>query len=227
MLNTVAFIPARGGSKSIPLKNIKPLAGKPLIYWTIEASINASCIDHVYVSTDSTDIKDCVLKLHSPKVSVIDRTRATATDTASSESALLEFCENHIFDHVFFIQATSPLLTTRDLSLAWEKYKKNKLDSLLSVVRQKRFIWTEDENNIGKPQNYNPLQRPRRQDFEGFFVENGAFYLSSLQAILQSQCRISGKIGLHEMSEQTYFEIDEPHDWNIVEKFKEKEREQT
>lgn len=214
-IKLVAFIPARGGSKSIPLKNIKPLAGKPLIYWTIEAALKTPCINHVYVSTDSEKIKSCVEKIRNKKLSVIDRTSQTATDTASSELALLEFCQNHQFDYVFFIQTTSPLLAKSDLSSAWEKYQKNNFDSLLSVVRQKRFIWKE-EKSIGYPQNYNPLNRPRRQEFDGFFVENGAFYLSSRQAILSSKCRISGKIGLYEMPEKTYFEIDEPSDWKIL-----------
>ncbi|MBU1007676.1 acylneuraminate cytidylyltransferase family protein [Candidatus Dependentiae bacterium] len=215
-MNLVAFIPARGGSKSIPLKNIKLLAGKPLIFWAIEAALKTSCINHVYVSTDCKKIKSCVEKINNKKVSIISRSLKTATDTASSESALLEFCDNYQFEHVFFIQATSPLLTENDLSNAWKKYQKNDFDSLLSVVKQKRFIW-EESSGIGKPKNYEPANRPRRQEFDGFFVENGAFYLSSRQTIISSKCRISGRVGLYEMSEETYFEIDEPADWTVVE----------
>ena len=215
-MKLVAFIPARGGSKSIPLKNIKPIAGKPLIYWTIEAALNTSCIEQVFVSTDCEKIKSCVEQLGNKKVSVISRSPETATDTASSESALLEFCQNHDFDDVFFIQATSPLLTAQNLSGAWRKYKN--FDSMVSVVRQKRFIWHK-KDSCSIAQNYDFKSRPRRQDFDGFLVENGAFYLSSRKKILESGCRISGNIGLYEMPEKTYFEIDEPEDWVIVEKF--------
>lgn len=214
----VAFIPARGGSKSIPLKNIKPIAGKPLIHWTIEAALKTNCIEKVYVSTDSEKIKTCVEQLKDHRVEVISRSQETATDSASSESALLEFCKNYNFDHVFFIQATSPLLTANDLSGAWKKYYDKKFDSIVSVVKQRRFIWEEGSHQIATPKNYNPLKRPRRQEFDGFFVENGAFYLSTRKNIINSKCRISGKIGLHEMSEETYFEIDEPRDWIIAEK---------
>jgi N-acylneuraminate cytidylyltransferase len=223
--NNVAFIPARGKSKSIPLKNIKLIAGKPLIYWTIEAALETKFIDHVYVSTDSLEIKNCVKKIKNKKLSVIERSQETATDEATSESALIEFCQNYNFEYVFFIQATSPLLTSEDLCSAWEKFSKTNSDSLLSVARQKRFIW-EEKNGFVIPKNYCPAKRPRRQNFDGFLVENGAFYLSSKKAILGSECRISGKIQFYEMNEKTYYEIDEPSDLKVVEKLLEIKSEQ-
>jgi len=215
---TVAFIPARGGSKSIPLKNIKIIAGKPLIYWTIAAAAALPAIEKVYVSTDSDEIASCVRDLNiSSKVEVISRSSESATDTASSELPLLEFCRNVTFDYVFFIQATSPLLSTDDLDNAWQKYQTNNYDSLLSVVRQKRFIWEEREAGDVQPVNYDPVHRPRRQEFNGFLVENGAFYLNGRQNILAGKNRITGKIGVYEMAEETYVELDEPLDWIIIE----------
>ena len=219
-IDCVAFIPVRGESKSIPLKNIKPMAGKPLVYWAIEAALGAQCIKHTYVSTDSEEIKDCVEKIKNSKLTVISRSKASATDIASSEMPLIEFCKNYIFEDVFFIQATSPLLESKDLCNAWSKYKQEDLDSVLSVARQKRFIW-KNKDGLGIPTNYSPNKRPRRQDCDGFFVENGAIYLSRRERILASECRISGKTGLYEMSEKTYYEIDEPDDWKIVEKLME------
>lgn len=216
-LKVAAFIPVRGGSKSIPLKNIKNIAGKPLVYWTIEAALECSFIDKVFVSTDSQEIEECVTKLNNPKLAAIDRGPETATDTATSESALIEFCHKYEYDYIFFIQATSPLLTSQDLTVAWEKYRSHKLDSLLSVVRQKRFIWQENQNGTAEPLNYNPLNRPRRQEFQGYLVENGAFYLSACENILSSGCRISDKTGIYEMCEESYFELDEPSDWLIIE----------
>jgi len=214
---TVAFIPVRGGSKSIPLKNIKRIAGKPLVHWVLDAALKAKCIEHIYVSTDSKKIEECVKALNSSQISVISRSPETATDTASSESALIEFCESYEPEHVFLIQATSPLLKSQDLCKAWKMYEKENYDSILSVVRQKRFIW-EQKDRCAIPLNYTPTARPRRQEFKGFLVENGAFYLSSRKAISESQCRISGNIGLYEMDEKTYFEIDEPSDWEITER---------
>jgi CMP-N-acetylneuraminic acid synthetase len=212
MYNTVAFIPARGGSKSIPLKNIKEIGGKPLIWWTIKAAIDCDFIEKVFVSTDSEIIKNCVEEFGFSKVEVIERSSETSTDTASSESVLLEFCQKTDFDKVFFIQATSPLLATGDLKRAWEKFHSSGVDSMLSVVRKKQFIWHDDGTA-----NYDPINRPRRQDWDGYLVENGAFYLSSKTNILSSKCRISGKMGFYEMDENSIFEIDEPSDWIILE----------
>lgn len=212
----VAFIPVRGGSKSIPLKNIKDIAGKPLVYWVIEAAVNSEFIEKVFLSTDSNDIKECVGKINCDKLEVISRSPETATDTATSESALLEFAEKYRFKYVFFIQATSPLLTNIDIDSAWDKYNKGLYDSMLSVVKQKRFMWRE-ENGVAFPINYELNNRPRRQEFQGMLVENGAFYLSSRELILKSKCRLSGNVGVYEMSEESYHEIDEPNDWLYIE----------
>jgi len=216
-MRTVAFIPVRGGSKSIPLKNIRPIAGKPLVQWTIEAAVNCKNIDHVYVATDSEEIKSVVNAMAFDKVSVIGRSAESATDTASSESVLLEFAEKYNFDHIIFIQATSPLLQTLDLENGFGKYLYGKYDSLLSVVRQKRFIW-EEMDGKATPVNYDPLNRPRRQEFSGFLVENGAFYITTRQQLIKEKCRISGNIGCYEMDETSYLEIDEFTDWEIIEK---------
>ena len=85
----IAFIPVRGGSKSIPLKNIKILNGKPLVYWTLKAACEAECIDKVIVATDSTEIKKTVLNFGFEKAEVYDRKPENATDTASTESVML------------------------------------------------------------------------------------------------------------------------------------------
>lgn len=215
-MRTIAFIPLRGGSKSIPLKNIKTIAGKPLCHWVIEAALNTKLIDEVFVSTDSEQIKESVEKIKSPKLKIINRSIATATDTASTESALIEFLQNHSMSQVILIQATSPLLESHDLQNGIEQFRQGKFDSLLSVVRQKRFLWKE-ETSGAIAINYKPDCRPRRQDFEGFLVENGAFYISSKDAILKTGCRLSGKIGLYEMSEESYIELDEPLDWSVIE----------
>ncbi len=213
--NVVAFIPVRGGSKSIPLKNIKPLNGRPLIYWTLDATVNCSEIDTVVVSTDSIEIKDIVEKYGSSKIKVIDRSVEVSTDTASTESVMLEFADNYNFNTIILVQATSPMLTALELSKGISKFNESNIDSVLSVVRQKRFYWEEYENGV-KPTNYDPLKRPRRQEFSGNLVENGAFYITSKSDLLKTKCRISGNIGAVEMSEETYFEIDEPSDWIIV-----------
>lgn len=218
----IAFIPVRGGSKSIPLKNIKELCGKPLVYWTVKAAALAKGIDKVYVSTDSDAIRDAVEKFEFDNVEVVGRSPETASDTASTESAMLEFAEEYDFENMILIQATSPLLTAEDLEGGLELYHQENTDSVLSVVRQKRFHWAVNEEGIAHPTNYDYLNRPRRQEFDGYLVENGAFYITSRERLLDSKCRISGNIRVYEMSEDTFVEIDEPADWLIVEKFMKK-----
>lgn len=213
----VAFIPVRGGSKSIPLKNIKPIAGKPLVYWTAKAANDCKYIDVVYIATDSREITETVGQFPLAKVKVIGRAAETASDTASTESAMLEFAENYEFDNIILIQATSPLLTAKELDEGFELYETKDTDSVLSVVRQKRFCWKEEHGGTVKPDNYDIYHRPRRQEFNGYLVENGAFYITSRERLIRTGCRISGNIRAFEMNEATYFEIDEPLDWMMIE----------
>ena len=96
----VAFIPVRGGSKSIPLKNIKNINDRPLVYWVIKAAVESKNIDMIYVSTDSPIIRDTVDAFSFPNVKVIDRSPETASDTASTESAMLEFARKYEFTNI-------------------------------------------------------------------------------------------------------------------------------
>lgn len=220
----VAFIPVRGGSKSIPLKNIKPICGKPLVYWTIKAACGCKYIDKVYIATDSDKIKETVERFKTGieadlfnKAVVIDRSAESASDTASTEFAMLEFANRYEFDNIVLIQATSPLLVSADLNRGFEVFESDETDSVLSVVRQKRFHWQNDDNGFAYSTNYDVFNRPRRQEFDGYLVENGAFYITSKADLLKSKNRVSGNIKAIEMNEDTFFEIDEPSDWVIIE----------
>lgn len=220
----VAFIPVRGGSKSIPLKNIKPICGKPLVYWTIKAACGCKYIDRVFIATDSDKIKETVEGFKAGneadlfnKAVVINRSEESASDTASTEFAMLEFANRYEFDNIVLIQATSPLLVSADLNRGFEAFESEGTDSVLSVVRQKRFHWQNDNNGFAHPTNYDVFNRPRRQEFNGYLVENGAFYISSKANLLKSKNRVSGNIKAVEMNEDTFFEIDEPSDWVIIE----------
>lgn len=212
MSKIVALIPLRGGSKSIPKKNIKAIGGKPLCSWVLESAVNCKAINQVYVSTDSAEITQVVERL-GLGVKIIERPSDLATDEASSESVMLHFASKVDFDVLVTIQATSPLLSAKHLEDAIAKFS-DKYDSMLSVVRIKRFFWTDD----GTPINYDPLIRPRRQDFSGTLMENGAFYMTKRTVLEKYKCRLGGKMGVFEMSEDTAIEIDEPSDWIAVEK---------
>lgn len=213
----IAFIPVRCGSKSIPFKNIKEFCGKPLVYWNLEALQNSKNIDQIFVATDCDEIKSIVNSFGFSKVKVYDRESKNADDTASTESAMLEFINKQNFndkDLFFLVQATSPLTQTKDFDNAINSLKSQNADSLLTCVRTKRFYWNED----GTPYNYDYRSRPRRQDFDGMMMENGAFYINTIANIKKDQNRLSGKVAIHEMEEFTSVEIDEEDDWIIAEK---------
>ncbi|MBD5164950.1 acylneuraminate cytidylyltransferase [Helicobacter sp.] len=210
----IAFIPLRCGSKSIPLKNIKPFCGKPLVFWNLQA-LEYSTIDKIVVATDCNKIENIIKSFQFSKVEIYRRDAENAQDSSSTESVMLEYLTKNNFqqkDIFMLVQATSPLTETKDFNQALEKFKNTSCDSLLSCVRTKRFFWDLESQAI----NYNFSNRPRRQDFEGLFMENGAFYISRIADILHSKNRISGKIAIYEMEEYKGIEIDEPVDWEIA-----------
>ena len=120
-------------------------------------------------------------------------------------------CSNIYNEDTFMlVQATSPFTQSIHFNEGLELF--NKHDSVLSCCRSKRFSWKN-----GEALNYDIYNRPRRQDFDGTLIENGAFYISSVEAIKETKNRISGDIGIYEMPEYTYTEIDEPEDWIVAE----------
>jgi len=217
----VAFVPVRCGSKSIPFKNIKSFCGKPLLYWSVKALQESISIDEIYIGTDCDEIKDVVKDFNFSKVKIFNRSKENAGDTSSSESVLLEFINQMNFnrsDIFFLVQATSPLVRSTDFDKAYTKYKEDGYDSLLTCVRTKRFFWKDDFT----PLNYDFRHRPRRQDFNGILLENGAFYINTVENIVEQRNRLTGNIGIFEMDEFTAIEIDEDDDWIIAEKLMKK-----
>ncbi len=215
-MSVIAFVPVRKGSKSIKNKNIKPFCGQPLVYWVLSELNRCPEIDQVYLATDGYEIAGLVEGFGLDKVKIYMREPENATDGASTESVMLEFIGKQSLssDDLFvLVQATSPFTQAQHFSEAISHYHTDGADSLLSVVKQKRFFWNYDN----APINYDFKQRPRRQDFDGYFMENGAFYMSSVGSILSSENRLSGKIARYEMPDYTGLEIDEAVDWTIGE----------
>lgn len=215
-MKKTAIIPLRKGSKGIPGKNKKKLLGRPLFSWVLTAAIFSS-LDQVFVFTDDQEIIDFVNKEYqwTSKVKALLRNEANANDTASTESALIEFAEaiQYDFDILCLLQATSPMTTSEDIDAVLNEIITNKKNSALTVVNTHRFTWNSD----GTPQNYDVFKRPRRQDFEGLLIENGAVYATMKEAFLESNNRVSGTIGLVKMDETSLVEIDSMTDWKIIE----------
>lgn len=198
------FLPLRKGSRSIPDKNLCDFAGKPLYRWALDESIKI--VDEVYIFTDYEILPEVPVNY---KLRLLNRSKESATDSASSEVGLLEFC-NHLTENaiIVFLQATNPFVTADVIRQGLELM--GKYDSVLSVVRQKRFVWSKFQDEWLP--SYELGNRPRRQDWDGMIVENGSFYISSRNAILKSGVRLSGRIGMVEMCPESYIEIDSKED---------------
>ena len=212
----LAIVPLRGGSNSIPNKNIKLFAHKPLAYWVLKAAQEAQVIDRIIVPTDSILIKKTIEKFNFDKILVTDRSKKSAMDNAPSEWVLCETARKYQFKDLVFLQATNPFVTSNDIDQAYALYKNKKCDSLLSAVKQKRFYWAKKKNKTS-PINYNFKNRPLRQDFEPQYLENGALYITSREKLLKFNNRLSGNIETYLMPYYSYLELDEPEDWNIAE----------
>jgi len=216
MGKSVGIIPLRSGSKGIPGKNKIKILGRPLYQWSLGEAIFSN-LDIIYVFTDDKEIIEQVTNEYkwTDKVKVILRSKSSASDTASTEEAMIEFAEaiNYDFDFICLLQATSPLTLREDINSTLRKVELEEFDSALTAVKTKRFIWGES----GESLNYDFKSRPRRQNFAGLLVENGAVYVSSKNQFIASKNRLGGKIGIVEMPEDTFIEIDELNDLIIIE----------
>jgi len=214
-MKKVGFIPLRKGSKGIPNKNKRKLVGRPLFTWVLGEAIFSN-LDDVIIYTDDQDIIDFIDKEYqwTTKVKALLRSDRSAADKASTEFAMLEYCEaiNYDFDVFCLLQATSPFTRRNDINACLDKIDET-YDSALTVVNAHRFLW----NANGTAINYNPHKRPRRQDFEGLLIENGAVYATSKGALKKHKNRIGEKTAVVKMPEDSLLEIDTETDWIAVE----------
>lgn len=210
-MKVVSVILARGGSKGIPKKNIIPLKGKPLISYTIEAC-ERSISNETWVSTDCPDIKKVSIN---SGAHVLDRPIEISGDNSKSEDALLDFANKIDFDVLVFIQPTSPMLTKNDINGGLRLFGDEGFDSVFSAYKEH---WIPRWTIEGNPHEWDVNNRPMRQDVPERFVENGAFYITTKKALLESSLRYSGNIGIYEMPMLRSFQIDTLEDLELIEK---------
>lgn len=213
-MKTVSVLLARGGSKEIHRKNIINISGHPLISYTIGSSIMAGI--ETWVSTDDQEIAT-VSKDYG--ANVIMRPAELALDTSQSEDALLHFAKNIDFDQLIFIQPTSPLLKAHHIEDGLSMM--NDYDSVFSGYKSH---WTpewissrESHSSTFEAYDWDPKNRPRRQDAGFKYIENGAFYITSRTGLVTSGCRYSGNIGCYEMRQSDSFQLDTWDDLKIIE----------
>jgi len=213
----IAIIPARGGSKGIPRKNIKLLAGKPLVAYSIETALKSKHLDKVIVSTEDDEIAE-VSKRYGAKI--IERAADLAKDDIPTELVIehtidyLKEKERYSPDYIVLLQPTSPLRDEKDIDHAIETILDEKADSLLSVYENDRFYWDRTKNT---PLNYDYRVRCRRQEKKWELVENGSIYITKRKLFLNKRNRLGGKITTYLMPKWKSFEIDEPLDFELVE----------
>lgn len=209
MTETVAIIPARGGSQGVPRKNLQRVGGVPLVARAIAAARAAASVDRVIVSTDDAEIAAVA---HEWGAQVVERPNSLAGHTASSESALLhtlDVLEQTGIDvgAVVFLQATSPFIDPRDIDIAVDLVRANEHDCVFSAIETFGFVWRADAGSA-RGVNHDPAVRPRRQDREPHYLETGAFYVLDAAGFRRAGHRFFGRVGLVEVAERSAIEID-------------------
>jgi CMP-N,N'-diacetyllegionaminic acid synthase len=219
IMSYVAIIPARGGSKGVPNKNIRDVYGKPLIAWSILQALNTKEIQRVIVSTDSEEIAE-VAKVYGAEVPFL-RPDYLAQDQTATEPVLIDVVEklypNTKPDAIILLQPTSPVRKPGRISEAIELFEKENADSLLSVCENHHFFWKDKKNPTAL---YDYENRPRRQDIlpeNRWYRENGSIYVTSAEVLLNKKNRLGGKVSMLIMDEEESWEIDSYTDMKIIE----------
>ncbi|HKT55565.1 MAG TPA: acylneuraminate cytidylyltransferase, partial [Microbacterium sp.] len=209
----VAVIPARGGSKGVPRKNVRRVGGMPLIARAVQAAAAAERVDLVVVSTDDPEIAAVAA---AAGAQVVDRPADLAGDTASSESAV-----RHAVDTleasglevgtIVFVQATSPFIPSAGIDEAVTAVRDDGYDSAFSAVETYGFLWGRDASGTAAAINHDSAFRPRRQDRDPHYLETGAFYAFDAAGFRAAGHRFFGRTAIIEVPEASAIEIDDEH----------------
>ncbi|MEV7683300.1 acylneuraminate cytidylyltransferase [Streptomyces sp. NPDC088341] len=221
-MTVLAVIPARGGSKGVPAKNLAPVGGVPLVVRAVRASLAARRVTDVVVSTDDAAIAEAA---RSAGAEVVLRPAAIAGDTATSEAAVLHAMDAYeamrgvAADVVLLVQCTSPFITAEDLDGVAGAVTEDGADSALTVAPTHGFIWRQDSEGSddsgasgGYGVNHDKSNRPRRQDRPQEYLETGAAYAMRADGFRAANHRFFGRTALVRTDAARVLEIDDPHD---------------
>ena len=219
MKKYLAIIPARGGSKRLPRKNVLDLSGKPLIAWSIEAGLNSKYIDKVIVSSDDDDEILNISKKFG--ADTIKRPDALASDTATTFDAIKHTIENtKKYDYIVLLQPTSPLRTSKHIDEAIELLESKQADAIISVCEMEHSpLWanTLPENLDMSRFLKDEIKNKRSQDLDTYYRLNGAIYICKTEKLLEEESFfIKDKIFAYKMSKESSVDIDEEIDFILA-----------
>jgi CMP-N,N'-diacetyllegionaminic acid synthase len=224
--SVIAIIPARGGSKGLPGKNIKELCGKPLIAWSIEAGLGSKYIDEVIVTTDSEEIAH-IARAFGASVPFM-RPTELASDTATSFDAIkhtLDYCENELnkkFDYIVLLEPTSPLRDMNDIDMAIEQLLSNpQASALVGICKTESqnpafLVKKNDENFLVGYENKN-MKVLRRQDISDVYFFEGSIYVSLIETLLTEKTFYHETTLGYEVPKWKALEVDDLDDFVMIE----------
>jgi len=214
----IVIIPARGGSKGVPKKNIKKFLEKPLIEHSIEYAKESKYVKKIILTTDEQKIKEIGEKNN---ITVVDRPKEISGDEATTESAIehvLSLLELSIDATIILLQPTSPLRPKNSLDKMIKIFNEQSYDSMLTLTPIHPLTWKLNNNNTECM--YDFLNRPRRQDFKKenlIYDENGSVYIFTNKLFKEKNNRLGGKIGYYIFNEEYGKQIDIPLDFELLE----------
>ncbi len=216
-MSAVAIIPARGGSKGLPRKNVLLLAGQPLVGWAIQAAQSAQEITKVVVSTDDAEIGE-VAERYGAEVAW--RPEAISGDLASSEAAILHVLETHLAEKppeiIAFLQCTSPLTSGEDIDGTIHTLLRNDADTAVAVRDFHYFVWKSDGEGNFVGVNHDKGERKMRQERQPQYLEAGAIYVMKTEGFRKHRHRFFGKTAKYVMPSENVLEIDDAVDFTIA-----------
>lgn len=213
---TVAIIPARGGSKGIPKKNIRLLDGRPLINYSIEAALDCALVDRVIVSTDDHLIANAAERAGA-EIPFIRPARLAKDDTPTEPVVehALESLDQRYFRFIL-LQPTSPLRTSTHVREALDEMASTEATSLVSAYADHSYRWISTETGAER---INYLEkRERRQEKEPEYVENGAIYGAEIEPYLETDDLFVGNTVVYEMNRRDSIDVDTPFDLWLAER---------
>ena len=217
----LAVVPARGGSKGLPRKNVLPLAGRPLITHTIDAAAGAATIDQVLVNTDDDEIAAVA---DASRCQVVRRPDSMGSDLAKVDPLLIwsvetfELTHNQRVDVVVLLYPTAPLRRSESIDQTVRRVTEQGCDSALTLTEDTSYLWRIADDGTAAPTNYEPARRaPRQTEAWNQYRENKAVYVVGRDRLLHTKCRLGGRIGYVTMPPAESVDIDSAADLAVAE----------